>query len=65
MTEQHVIFGKGALRMPASELLTKINLAQKDIQSKIQEETVRRTNPFDGKLSGDVRALFEKWRRGQ
>lgn len=65
MTEQHVIFGKGALRMPASELLTKIKLAQKEIKAKIEENATSRINSLDGKLSGDMKELFEKWRRGK
>ncbi|MCZ8523790.1 MULTISPECIES: NYN domain-containing protein [Paenibacillus] len=64
MTEQHVIFGKGAFRIPASELLVKVRAARQDIRRKIEEDTERRTNPFDGKLDKDTRDLFEKWRRG-
>ncbi len=65
MTEQHVIFGKGALRVPAGELLTKVTLARREIKTRIREETSRRTNPFDDKLSAEMRELFEKWRRGK
>ncbi|TBL69171.1 NYN domain-containing protein [Paenibacillus thalictri] len=65
MTEQHVIFGKGALRLPASELLTKVRLSRKEIKKQIQTETSKRTNPLDGNLSADLKALFEKMRRGK
>jgi predicted RNA-binding protein with PIN domain len=65
MTEQHVIFGKGAFRIPASELLVKIRLANREIHQKIQEDTSRKRNTFDSKLSGEMRDIFEKWRRGQ
>jgi predicted RNA-binding protein with PIN domain len=65
MTEQHVIFGKGALRLPAGELRTKIRLAKNDISKQIEDRTTSRTNTIDGKMNADMKALFEKWRRGQ
>lgn len=65
MTEQHVIFGKGAFRVPASELLIKIRQSKRDIQHKIEDEPIGKRNTFDSKLTGEMRDLFEKWRRGQ
>jgi predicted RNA-binding protein with PIN domain len=65
MTEQHVIFGKGALRVPAGELQVRLNLAKRDLQHKIREHTPGKRNTFDSKLSSEVKELFEKWRRGQ
>lgn len=65
MTEQHVIFGKGAFRVPASELLVKVKQAKRDIQHKIHEKPTSHRNTFDSKLSGEMKDLFEKWRRGQ
>ncbi|MFH5186656.1 NYN domain-containing protein [Paenibacillus sp. TAB 01] len=65
MTEQHVIFGKGAFRVPAGELLVKVGQVKRDIQHKIEEKPESRRNTFDSKLSGEVKGLFEKWRRGQ
>jgi predicted RNA-binding protein with PIN domain len=65
MIEQHVIFGKGALRLPAGELLVKIRQSQKDLRVKIREETPSNRNTFDNNLKKDVRDLFEKWRRGK
>lgn len=65
MTEQHVIFGKGAFRVPASELLIKVRHSKRDIRHKIQDETSGKRNTFDSKLTGEMRDLFEKWRRGQ
>lgn len=65
MIEQHVIFGKGALRMPSSELLVKIQQSQKELQVKIREETFSKRNTFDSNLKNEVKDLFEKWRRGK
>ncbi|NOU92861.1 NYN domain-containing protein [Paenibacillus sp. LMG 31456] len=65
MTEQHVIFGKGAFRVPASELLVKIRLSRREIQQKIREDSPSKRNTFDSKLSSEMKDLFEKWRRGQ
>jgi predicted RNA-binding protein with PIN domain len=65
MTEQHVIFGKGALRVPANELQVRLGLAKRDIQQKIQEDSPGKRNTFDSKLSGELKDIFEKWRRGQ
>lgn len=63
MTEQHVIFGKGAFRIPAGELLVKVRQSRHEIKKKIEDEASRRHNTFDSRLSQDVRDLFEKWRR--
>ncbi|TXK78119.1 NYN domain-containing protein [Paenibacillus sp. N3.4] len=65
MIEQHVIFGKGALRMPAGELLVKINQNRKEVRERIHPEASTKRNPFEGKLTGDLKELFERWRRGE
>jgi predicted RNA-binding protein with PIN domain len=65
MIEQHVIFGKGALRLPAGELLVKIKQSQKEVRVKIRTEVSTKKNPFDGNLKNEVKDLFEKWRRGE
>jgi predicted RNA-binding protein with PIN domain len=65
MTEQNVIFGKGAFRIPASELLVKVRHAKREIDNKIEQDTSRRRNTFDSKLSSEMKDLFEKWRRGR
>jgi predicted RNA-binding protein with PIN domain len=64
MIEQHVIFGKGALRLPAAELLVKIQQSRKDLRVKISEEAPAKRNTFDNNLKKDIKDLFEKWRRG-
>ena len=65
MIEQHVIFGKGALRMPAKELLVKIKQNRKEVRERIVPETTTKRNPFEGKLSDEMKAKFERWRRGE
>ncbi|MEV2685600.1 NYN domain-containing protein [Paenibacillus larvae] len=65
MTEQHVIFGKGALRLPAGELLVKIRQNQKEIGSSLKEDFVPGRNTFDRSLSDEQRLLLEQWRRGR
>lgn len=64
--EQHVTFGKGALRLSARELLLEIEESQKEIKQKItRQQTVKERNTLDSKLTGDLRNLFEQWRRGR
>ncbi|MDD9272133.1 NYN domain-containing protein [Paenibacillus sp. GCM10023248] len=65
MIEQHVIFGKGALRLPAGELLVKIKQNRKEVRERIKPEVSTKRNPFEGKLSGELKAQFERWRRGE
>ncbi|MED4600379.1 NYN domain-containing protein [Paenibacillus validus] len=63
MTEQHVIFGKGAYRVPASELLVKVRLARQEIRRKIKDEAETKRNTFDSRLSDEQRKRLEDWRR--
>ncbi|MBP2002615.1 putative RNA-binding protein with PIN domain [Paenibacillus shirakamiensis] len=64
MVEQHVIFGQGALRISARELLTQIEQNEQQIQSKIAEDRLSsQRNTLGGKLSPDVLKRFERWRR--
>ncbi|WP_010284982.1 NYN domain-containing protein [Bacillus timonensis] len=63
-TEQWQIFGQGALRKSARELLTEMEVVesgiQKDVKSTYQEKSVSRIP-----LSDEIAEIFEKWRRGQ
>ncbi|UQZ84962.1 YacP-like NYN domain protein [Paenibacillus konkukensis] len=65
MTEQHVIFGKGAFRVPAGELLIKVRQSKREIQNKIRQEPTGKRNTFDNQLPPHMKDLFEKWRRGR
>jgi predicted RNA-binding protein with PIN domain len=65
MTEQNVIFGKGALRISARELLNKVKESRKEMRSKIKQDSAPARNSFDSNLSKELKQLFEKWRRGK
>jgi uncharacterized protein len=65
MTEQNVIFGKGALRLSARELLEKIKENDKELRRKIGESSSPTRNSLDNNLSNELKQLFEKWRRGR
>ena len=63
-TEQWAIFGQGALRKSARELLTEINI----IETKIQKRVTSFTNKKPSKrieLNEEISQIFEKWRRGK
>ena len=64
LVEQHVAFGKGALRISARELLIEIKQNRKAIEQKVDQKNKAR-NELDGNLSMDVRLKLEKWRRGE
>lgn len=64
--EQHVAFGKGALRVSARELLIEVEQSKRDVKTYIhQDKPNMKKNPIDGKLSDDLRSIFEQWRRGK
>ena len=66
MAEQHIIFGQGALRMPARELLTEIKQNAKNIKTTIVESSSgQQRHSIDKRLNEDVRSKLEKMRRGQ
>lgn len=63
-TEQWQIFGQGALRKSARELLLEMKSLEKKINKsvkKIQEKSPNSKIP----LSDEVAEIFEKWRRGE
>ncbi|WP_040953142.1 NYN domain-containing protein [Gorillibacterium massiliense] len=65
MAEQHVTFGKGALRLPARELLVKVKESRKEVRKQIADDRKPARNTFDSRLSPEMRNLFEDWRRGK
>jgi predicted RNA-binding protein with PIN domain len=65
--EQHVIFGKGALRQTARELQLNIEESRKNIETTMKQaiDTNRQVrNSFDNILNADLKKMFEFWRRG-
>ncbi|MBT2285744.1 NYN domain-containing protein [Paenibacillus polymyxa] len=64
MVEQHVIFGQGALRISARELLIEVEQNEKELKKRLEEDQAKTTrNTLGGKLSPDVLKEFERWRR--
>ncbi|MFD2445253.1 NYN domain-containing protein [Bacillus sp. CGMCC 1.16607] len=63
-TEQWSIFGQGALRKSARELLIEVQSIDKKIEKSVQK--IQEQRPLSKiKLSDEVAEIFEKWRRGQ
>jgi uncharacterized protein len=63
-TEQWSIFGQGALRKSARELLIEIEGIDKKIEKRVRK--IQEQRPISKiKLSDEVAEIFEKWRRGQ
>ncbi|KAA8995979.1 NYN domain-containing protein [Paenibacillus spiritus] len=64
LTEQHVVFAQGALRLSARELKVEVEENQREIQQAIDPD---RTNfsrhSLEQKLPADIRRKLEKWRR--
>jgi len=65
LTEQHVAFGKGALRLSARELLIDIEQNRKQIEHTLREDKPLKRNTLDGNLSLEVRNQLERLRRGK
>lgn len=63
-TEQWAIFGQGALRKSARELLTEMEVIESSIQKKVKK-TYQEKSISKIPLSDEVAEIFEKWRRGQ
>ncbi|MFY4777143.1 NYN domain-containing protein [Metabacillus sp. RGM 3146] len=62
-TEQWAIFGQGALRKSARELLIEMEAIEKSIKKKVSK--IKNESPASKiSLSEDVLKTFEKWRRG-
>jgi predicted RNA-binding protein with PIN domain len=63
-TEQHVAFGRGALRLSARELLLEVEQSRKNIEKVIRQEPPPRRNPLDSSLSEEIQRRMEQMRRG-
>lgn len=63
-TEQWLIFGLGALRKSARELLVEVNNIEAEIKSSVKKVNQKKTLPKIP-LSDDIVEIFEKWRRGK
>ncbi|MFK4996606.1 NYN domain-containing protein [Bacillus sp. N9] len=63
-TEQWAIFGQGALRISARELLIEIETVDRKIESRLKR-AIEKAPMSKIPLSEEVAETFEKWRRGQ
>lgn len=63
-TEQWSIFGQGALRKSARELIRELTAMQVDVKKKVKEEYQGKSS-FRNALDAHMADLFEKWRRGE
>jgi predicted RNA-binding protein with PIN domain len=63
-TEQWVIFGQGALRISARELLREMDSIEKSIQKDVKRELQKRSTSRIP-LSAEMAEIFEKWRRDE
>lgn len=61
-TEQWVIFGQGALRKSARELLNEMAEIEKSIESKVKKIQTKQPSTKIP-LSKEIYEIFEKWRR--
>ncbi|MDG0794676.1 NYN domain-containing protein [Cohnella ginsengisoli] len=64
-TEQHVAFGRGALRLSARELLLAVEESRREIGKTIRKAPPPKRNPLGNVLSDDVARVLEQWRRGE
>lgn len=62
-TEQWAIFGQGALRKSARELLNEMESIEKKIEKNVQQ-TLEKKPKSKIPLSDEIAEIFEKWRRG-
>ncbi|MCD9026338.1 NYN domain-containing protein [Cohnella silvisoli] len=63
--EQHVAFGRGALRVTARELRLEVRQSRTDIQKAIRKDVPLKKNPLDGVLTDEVHRRLEQMRRGR
>jgi uncharacterized protein len=62
--EQHVAFGRGALRLSARELKLEVEQSRRDIEVAIRQEPPAKRNPLGGSLPADMQSRLEQMRRG-
>ncbi|WP_372637448.1 NYN domain-containing protein [Cohnella sp.] len=64
LVEQHVVFGRGALRVSARELRHAVRQSSVDIRTAIRNDHRLKKNPLEGILPEDVQTRLERMRRG-
>jgi predicted RNA-binding protein with PIN domain len=64
MVEQHVAFGRGALRLSARELKLEVDQGRRDIETAIRPKRPLKRNPLGGAVTGEIERRLEQMRRG-
>lgn len=64
MVEQHVAFGRGALRLSARELMLEVDQSRRRIEAAIRPEAPVKRNPLGGAVSPEIQRRLEQMRRG-
>ncbi len=64
LTEQHVAFGKGALRVTARELKIAVEQSSNEIQTTIKRDPKPKRNELGSALNDDIWRKLENMRRG-
>jgi len=64
MTEQHVTFGRGAMRISARELKLEVDQSRRSIEQSIRPDAVPKRNPLDHVMSEEIHRKLERLRRG-
>ena len=64
MAEQHVAFGRGALRMSARELLLAVQESERTIRKQLSDPDPHRAK-LDSTLNYETKSIMEKWRRDE
>ncbi len=62
-TEQRVVFGEGALRKSARELLLELDQLKSEIRTQVQENYQQKNERLS--VHKDMAEILEKWRRGR
>lgn len=65
LTEQHVAFGRGALRVTARELKLAVEQSSSEIQTTIKRDPNTKRNELGNALSDDIWRKLENLRRGR
>ena len=61
--EQRMVFGQGAYRISSRELLEEVRHAQTRLSQKLRNQPQKRQSKLRDRLTDDLRAILERWRR--
>ena len=62
-TEQRVVFGRGAYRVSAREIIREVQIANREAREYSCEKIKFANNQLGARLKGNIIEVFEKWRR--